>query len=62
VPVAANTEAAPRSSFPVLALGGVNLSNAAACIRAGASGLAAIRLFQEGELVETVHTLRRIAS
>ena len=32
---------------PVLAIGGVNEANAAACIRAGASGIAAIRMFQE---------------
>lgn len=55
-----NTEAAPQSSFPLLALGGVNLDNAAACIRAGASGLAGIRLFQEGNISETVRALRRV--
>ncbi len=57
-----NTEAAPQSSFPVLALGGVNLDNAAACIRAGSSGVAGIRLFQEGDIASTVHDLRRMAS
>jgi thiamine-phosphate pyrophosphorylase len=32
--------------FPVLAIGGVNLDNVAQCFQAGASGFAAIRLFQ----------------
>jgi thiamine-phosphate pyrophosphorylase len=32
--------------IPVLAIGGVNLENARACIAAGAAGIAAIRLFQ----------------
>lgn len=40
--------------IPVLAIGGVNMGNARECIAAGASGVAAIRLFQdvknEGEL------------
>jgi thiamine-phosphate pyrophosphorylase len=35
--------------IPVLAIGGVNLENARACITAGAAGIAAIRLFQEAE-------------
>jgi thiamine-phosphate pyrophosphorylase len=33
--------------IPVLAIGGVNLKNARACIAAGAAGVAAIRLFQD---------------
>jgi len=35
------------SGFPVLAIGGVNVENANDCFRAGASGVAAIRLFNE---------------
>ncbi len=37
------------SSLPVFALGGVTVANAPACVEAGASGVAGIRLFQ-GEL------------
>jgi thiamine-phosphate pyrophosphorylase len=33
--------------IPVLAIGGVNRENAEECLRAGASGIAAIRLFQQ---------------
>lgn len=33
--------------IPVVAIGGVNEENAASCIRAGAAGIAAIRMFQE---------------
>lgn len=33
--------------IPVIAIGGVNLANAAECLRAGASGIAAIRMFQD---------------
>ncbi|MGB6876378.1 MAG: thiamine phosphate synthase [Candidatus Acidiferrales bacterium] len=33
--------------IPVLAIGGVTEANAAACIRAGASGIASIRMFQQ---------------
>jgi thiamine-phosphate pyrophosphorylase len=34
-------------NMKVVAIGGVNAENAASCIRAGASGIAAIRMFQE---------------
>jgi thiamine-phosphate pyrophosphorylase len=34
-------------SIPVLAIGGITLQNAASCLAVGASGIAAIRLFQD---------------
>jgi thiamine-phosphate pyrophosphorylase len=37
----------PLAPFPVLALGGVTLDNAAGCFRAGAAGVAAIRLMND---------------
>ncbi|MGE5489331.1 MAG: thiamine phosphate synthase [bacterium] len=39
-------EACRAVSIPVLALGGVDETNAPACIAAGAAGIAAIRMFQ----------------
>lgn len=47
------------SPFPVLALGGVTLENVSEISRAGASGVAAIRLFSESiDLDATVQAIR----
>ena len=40
-------QVAKAVTIPVIAIGGVNESNAAECIRAGAAGIAAIRMIQD---------------
>jgi len=40
--------------IPVIAIGGVNEENATECMRAGAAGIAAIRMFQEMRETETL--------
>jgi thiamine-phosphate pyrophosphorylase len=50
-------------SIPVLAIGGITLETAAACLAAGASGVAAIRLFQSAaDPNQIVDSIRRIAN
>jgi thiamine monophosphate synthase len=45
----------------VLAIGGVNVKNARDCLKAGASGIAAIRLFQNvKDSAELAAELKRI--
>ena len=57
------TEVCRAISIPVLAIGGITLDNAKSCIEAGATGIAAIRLFQDvanpGRVVDSIRLSSR---
>jgi thiamine-phosphate pyrophosphorylase len=59
--VARLTEICRSVAIPVLAIGGVSEENAGECIRAGAAGIAAIRMFQDATDAEALkEAVRRL--
>jgi thiamine-phosphate pyrophosphorylase len=60
-PEALRDAARELAPFPVVALGGVSLENAAEVLRAGAAGVAGIRLFADGQnLARALHLINRV--
>jgi thiamine-phosphate diphosphorylase len=64
--IAKLAEVCGQLRIPVIAIGGVDEKNAGGCVRAGAAGIAAIRLFQENvdpkdlqDRVESLHGIGR---
>jgi len=60
-PVDYKVEAGQTLRMPLVALGGVTVENANACVRSGAAGVAAIRMFQNSDVAEVVRRLKAVA-
>lgn len=57
------TDVCRAIAIPVIAIGGITLENAASCASAGASGIAAIRLFQDAaQPKSTIASLRAVSA
>lgn len=54
------TRRAARPPMRVLALGGVNVENVQDCQQAGAAGIAAMRLFQNGNVEQVISKVRKL--